>query len=204
MNLIAQLRARFEIVNSHAQYFRLHLLEHNATQRFSESLTVKENMQALVPMIKRMNNGKFPFLTFSQDVRVSITAIEQELSRIYHYEEPYASIYLRKKAALRRFNASLKVLETTILGSQEYAKDQENKEAWEKFERDEAIKKEANRIEAQKAANEKWAREEQIRIEQQRLQMQREKNQREQQAHQAQHPNARRQVFHLDDECRIQ
>lgn len=179
-NLITQLKARRTIIDAHAQYFRLCILENGTVQRFSEVLTERANMPALVPMIKRIDNlGRFKFLAFAKEIHERMIAIEQELALNYDYGAYYNPIYMSKKIVLRQLKSHLKVLETTILGSKEHADDQANKEAWEKYERDEAIKKEANRIAAQKAADEKWAREEKIRIERERLRLEQEKNQRE-------------------------
>lgn len=180
-NLISLLKERLSIINMHAHYLRMFILQYNM-QGYIPALPYKNSMPALVPIIRHACIQKrFPFLTYIQQLDTDIQNISNELAITQNYDN-YMDIYARRHAELNLIAQNLIDLRTTILGSAEYKEDQIRKDVFDMEQRRleleaqrVAQEQERIRIEAQKAAHERAARLEKLRIEQERLKLERER-----------------------------
>lgn len=203
IELIGHLEARRAILNTHAHYFRMIIVQSSANT-YSKAIAHKTDMQRLVQIIREQANlAQFPFLTFVQWINNEISPIERELKVVKNHGD-YVNIYTKKRAELRSLKSDLQTVNATILGSVEYTADQTRKDKYEAEQCELAEKRRANDIAAKKAADEKSAREEKIRLERERLQLQREQNQRERENHQQQHPHNSRGNQEIHINCPIQ
>lgn len=187
--LLPQLQIRLTVINTHKQYFTLGITHNQMNNKYSEALENRTDMQKLVPIIRK-SQAQFPFLAYVKGLNEDTQTINTDLAQ--NTATPanpsgegapnYKTIYDTLRTALIQIATGLKVIQGTILSSQDHKDDQARKDKYDAEQRKLELERqriaqeqERIRIEAAKAASEKWARQEKLRIEREKLELEKQK-----------------------------